>query len=541
MAEVDNATVITPTLSTAVNFNIHPVVEVENAGHAFNPLVGYWLSDPLVLPGDPVTGSVVRWVDDIPPGCTVTVQTSINNGLTWDLATNDQPIPRLLEGDTVTQAVQAKITMTRGVAPSLFPSPSLFPGPSLFPSGGSPTVSYFEMDVSVDASIDEVVPIGLGVIDQVTTHALGGSQGGGSTTDSSSSTAVISTGGGQTGGGISIKIHCNDLSYLVKRNTWEQPFTLPSGLLYTDAIKAMIQNRLPSQTQFNITTSTATTPLLVYGASQGGDPMQDISELAGAVGYEVFFDATGVCVIRPIPDPSVGDPVWAFDETVVPLVVEAMNDLSAEQTFNDIIVVGQSTSSENPFSAEAFDNDPASPTYILGPFGRVSQRVTSSLITSQYQAQSMAYAALYASLGAANTVTLTVVPMPALEPGDIIRIVCSDVKVSGTYMINSMLTPLSPAHPQTLTCFRQSTSGTLGLAGAFSVGDAVTVSGSSVITSGNANFTQGDVGASIYGSGIPVNATIISVTNPTTAVMSANATASATDVYIVVSVASGTL
>jgi hypothetical protein len=398
------------------------------------------------------------------------------------------------------------------------------------------------MDVSVDASINEVVPIGLGMIDDITTHALGGSSGGGSTTNSSSSTAVISQGGGQTGGGISIKVHCNDLSYAIKRNTWEQPFTVPSGLLYTDAIKAMVQNRLPSQTQFNLSTTTATTPLLVYGVGQGGDPMQDIQELAGAIGYEVFFDPTGVCVVRPIPDPGVGDPVWYFDETIVPLVAEAEFDLSSEQTFNDIVVVGQSTSSENPFSAEAFDNDPNSPTYILGPYGRVSQRVTSSLITSQYQAQAMCYAALYASLGAANTVTLNVVPMPALEPGDIINIVCSNVKANGTYMINSMVTPLSPAYPQQLTCFRQSTSGTLGLAGAFGFTDGVVVEGSDVVTSNTANFTSGDVGASIYGTtGIPVNATIISVTNPTTAVMSANATASGTDVYIVVSVGSGTL
>jgi hypothetical protein len=130
--------------------------------------------------------------------------------------------------------------------------------------------------------------------------------------------------------------------------------------------------------------------------------------------------------------------------------------------------------------------------------------------------------------------------MAALEPGDLILIVCSDVKANGIYMINSMVTPLSPAYPMTLTCFRQSTSGTLGLAGAFGFTDGITINGSNVITSNSADFTSGDVGASVYGNGIPVNATISSVTNSTTAVMSANATASATDVYIVVSVGSGT-
>jgi hypothetical protein len=452
---------------------------------------------------------------------------------TYDTSVSTSQSPVVTQSSSAYQSVGALVFAE---APG-----GLFPSPSLFPSGSPPSVSYFELDVSVDASVDELVPIGVGMIDDVTTHATAGTSGSGSTTNVSTSTSVVSQGGGQFGGGVAIKVHANDLSYAIKRNVWQQPFTVPSGLLYTDAIKAMVEDRLPSQTAFNLSTTTATTPLLVYGASQGGDPWQDIMELAAAIGFEVFFDATGVCVVRPIPDPGIGDPVWAFDENLVPLVAEAEFDLSSEQTFNDIVVVGQSTSSANPFSGEAFDNDPNSPTYILGPYGRVTQRVNSSLITSQYQAQAMAYSALYASLGAANTVTLTTVPMPALEPGDIILIVCSDVKANGTYMINHLEMPLSPADPAIYTCFRQSTSGTLGLAGAFGVTDGVTISGSAVITSESAGFTAGDIGASVYGVGIPVNATIISITDSDTAVMSANATASNTDVYLVVSVGSGTL
>lgn len=541
MAEVDVASSITASVSTAVTYAIGPAFEVNTAAQVFNPSIGYWVSDPVVLPGNAVTGSVVRWNAIIPDGSTVTVETSINNGASWDLAINDQSVPRLRVGDTSTKSVLARITFTRSVFPTLFPGLTLYPSPTLYPTGSPPMVTYFELDVSVDASINEVVPIGFGMIDDVNVHSVGGSAGSGSSTNSANSTAVISRGGGQSGSGTSIKIHANDMSYAIRRNVWQQPFSLPGGTLYTDAIKAMVQNRLPSQTAFNLATTTEVTPLLLFGAKDGGDPWQDIEELAGAIGYEVYFDPQGVCVVRPIPDPSSNEPVWSFDENFVKLVAEAESDFSSEQTFNDIVIVGQSTSSENPFSAEAFDNDANSPTYILGDYGRVSEKVTTSLVTDPYQAQAMAYAALYASLGAAQTVKLTVVPNPALEPGDIVKVVCSNVKVSGTYMINSMTTPLSQGSPQILTCFRQSTSGTLGLAGAFSVTDAITTNGSTVITSATANFTAGDVGASVYGNGIPVNATIASVTNSTTAVMSATATATATGVYVVVSVGSGTL
>jgi hypothetical protein len=422
----------------------------------FNATTGYWITDPFVLSGAPVTGSMVRWSAVTPPNTSVTVQTSINNGASWDLASANEPVPRLAEGDTTTQFVLAKVTMTRA-APTLFASPTVFASPTLHPSGSPPKLLSFELDVSTDTSVDELVPIGFGMVDKVTVHATAGTTGSGSSTNVAGSTGVIGQGGGQTGGGTAILVHVNDMSYAIKRNVWQMPYTVPSGENYGAAIQAMVLDRLPSQTAFNIVSTTLICPLLVYGVQQGGDPWQDIQELAQAIGYEAFFDAVGTFVCRPVPNPQTGVPVWVFDETAVQVISEAELELSSEQTFNDIVVVGQSTASANPFSAEAYDDNPASPTYVLGPYGRVSQRLIFSLITSQEQAQNTANVALYNSLGAAHTVTLTVVPMPALEPGDIIQVNCSNVNANGTYMINSMTTPLSPADPQQLVCFKQST------------------------------------------------------------------------------------
>lgn len=67
-----------------------------------------------------------------------------------------------------------------------------------------------------------------------------------------------------------------------------------------------------------------------------------------------------------------------------------------------------------------------------------------------------------------------------------------------------------------------------------SVSDGVTNSTSTTVTSASANFTSADVGQKISGSGIPSNTTIASVTNSTTAVMSAAATASATGVALTI-------
>jgi hypothetical protein len=66
------------------------------------------------------------------------------------------------------------------------------------------------------------------------------------------------------------------------------------------------------------------------------------------------------------------------------------------------------------------------------------------------------------------------------------------------------------------------------------VADAVTTSGSATVTSATAAFTSTDVGRSISGTGIPAGATIASVTNGTTAILSANATATGSSVSITV-------
>jgi Putative phage tail protein len=441
--ESDTTVAATGSTTTTVVATARPATERDTVGTAFNPLQGYWISDALVLPGTPVTSSVVRWVATTPPGTSVTVATSINNGASWDTATNNALIPRLLEGDTTTVTVLTKITLTRASA-----------------LGAAPEVSSLYVAVSTNTSTDELVPVAYGVIDKVTVHATAGTTGSGSTSGAVSSSAVISTGGGQTGGGTSITVHAVDLSLVVKRNVWQQPYTVASGLNYGAAAQAMVLNRAPSQTAFSLASTQEQTPLLVFGTTQGGDPWQDVRELAQAIGFECFFDPTGTFVFRPVPDPRYGIPVWTFDETANPTVSEAVRELGSDQTFNDIVVIGASTSSANAVSAEAFDNDPASHTYVLGPFGRVSQRLTFPQITTQSAAQAAANAALYNSLGGSDQVTITCVPMPALEPGDIVKINVSDVRVNGTYMINSMTTSLSPADPQELVCFRQSTSTT---------------------------------------------------------------------------------
>jgi hypothetical protein len=59
------------------------------------------------------------------------------------------------------------------------------------------------------------------------------------------------------------------------------------------------------------------------------------------------------------------------------------------------------------------------------------------------------------SIGNAENVELSVVPNPAIEPGDVITVTIGELKITGTFMVNDVQTPLSAAEAQTLTVYRQ--------------------------------------------------------------------------------------
>ena len=438
MSETDTASAATPSISTAVTFAVKPAAEVDAAAQAFNPLFGFRISDPLFLPGTPVVSSVVRWSATTPAaGSTVKVETSINGGASWDLATNGAAVPRLNAGDTTTKQVQTRVTLTRVNA-----------------GDATPRVQNLLLEVVTDASTDELVPLAYGMVTKVETTSIGGTGIGAG--GAGGGPGVTGRGGGQYGGGPSIKISGVDLSRSISRNVWQQPYVVPEGLTYDQAASAMVANRLTGQTDFSVTSVPQIVPLLVYGLQQGTDPWQDIRELAQAVGCEVYFDPLGAFVFRPVPDPRRTPAVWTFDDTVNPVVVKAVRQLTDEQTFNYIVVKGEATSVSNPVAAIAFDNDPSSPTYIGGAYGEVVEYVTMPQVITQDQAQAAANAILANSLGVSDTVTLTGVAMPAIEPGDIVRVVSTDVRANGVYLVNQVTTPLSPASPQELVCYRQS-------------------------------------------------------------------------------------
>jgi hypothetical protein len=185
-------------------------------------------------------------------------------------------------------------------------------------------------------------------------------------------------------------------------------------------IARLIGEVLPDVAVSDFTGSTASTPKRFWEEDRWGA----IDELAKAIGAEVFFDPDGDAVIAPVP--SIDDvAVWWADAGETGVLLEANLESTREGTYNGVRASGEGGDTA-PVSAFVTDDDPTSPTYWGGGFGQKPRFYVSPLITTTAQATSAATAMLNRVRGLNRQLELDLVPNPALEAGDVIRVVFPD-------------------------------------------------------------------------------------------------------------------
>ncbi|MFF7308184.1 DUF5047 domain-containing protein [Streptomyces sp. NPDC008137] len=158
-----------------------------------------------------------------------------------------------------------------------------------------------------------------------------------------------------------------------------------------------------------------------------GDPWAGCQEIAAAAGAEVYANADGVFVIRVLPDLATVDPVWAVEATEGGVYISGNRAMSSQGVHNGWLARGESTSdSVAPVSYLATDSDPNSPTYWGGPYGRRPGFHSSSTLTTLAACQNAARLKLAAARAPNASGDISSLPNPALEPGDILRVMHED-------------------------------------------------------------------------------------------------------------------
>lgn len=252
-----------------------------------------------------------------------------------------------------------------------------------------------------------------------------------------------------------------DRSKMIQRAALESPKDY-SGKFVQTVITEVAEEALPLvDVQFEVGLAD---PRLPGGSVFEGSRLEIIQTCCESMGAEFYFDPQGVLQVVSIPDPTATAEaaVWEFNvgegfseiqgipgaETLVSrpegILIGATRSVGRESTYNAVVVFGSAPSSTvgQPY-AIAYDNDPGSPTYYNGPFGKSVKRTDNQLLTTTAQCADAAVAELKNNLGLARSIEFTAVGNPALEASDYVLFTFSD-NVQEVHLLDSYDYPLGP-------------------------------------------------------------------------------------------------
>lgn len=244
-----------------------------------------------------------------------------------------------------------------------------------------------------------------------------------------------------------------DRAQQIARNTWPDTWIINAGAQIPQAIHDLIDDRRPGLT-YNLAASDHLTHRTILGDTRAGttSPWADAHRLATAAGHDLYFDRNGTCTTAPIAaNTTITE---ELHEGVDCTITSLARNFTSDGAYNGVIAIGENSDGP-PVRAAVWDEDPASPTYHAGPFGKRPYTHTSPKIRTQAQAETVARLLLRRFLGRADTITITTTPDPARDVDDLITLARAPIKLSGTYRISALSTPLKYSETQSLTARRE--------------------------------------------------------------------------------------
>lgn len=246
--------------------------------------------------------------------------------------------------------------------------------------------------------------------------------------------------------GLTVTLTGYDRSRQISRAALRTPLTLAANLTAPAAITQVLDavaSQFVSLFAPNLDGVIGTAELPALSWNAGSDPWKAITDIAAAVGGQALFDVNGLLVVRTVPDPSTTAVSDTYSEGAGAKLIDSKRRFDDQYVVNDWIVNGQS-SSTNPSTGEAYDSNPASPTYV-DSFGWVTKVQSSSLVSTDAQAQAMAQGLLMGTTGLVQDVQFDGWVNPALDGDDVVQITRKASNIDGLYSIQTLQIPLTAA------------------------------------------------------------------------------------------------
>ena len=175
------------------------------------------------------------------------------------------------------------------------------------------------------------------------------------------------------------------------------------------------------------------------------DRYKFLLDVAKALGKVLYWDYEGK--LRVEDATAAVSSAAAFDVTPGELgvLVSMQHARTREGVYNAYVVTGEAPGDQPAVRAVARDMSPTSPTYWLGPFGQVPAFFSSPFITDVSQAAAAGSALLARNLGLPYAVSFGMVPNPALEPLDVVRVSYRDDAQVQLHVLEKLNIPLTAA------------------------------------------------------------------------------------------------
>lgn len=199
---------------------------------------------------------------------------------------------------------------------------------------------------------------------------------------------------------------------------------------------------------------TATSSLLTTDHIMTDDRIKFLRELLTSYGKVFYFDYAGRFVAKTQPT-SASATVFTVNAGRNGVLCSISRAVSRDGVYNAVVATGESIGEAAPVRSVVYDAVSTSPTFFFGPFGRVPRFFASSFMTTVQQCYDAGTALLAQSTGLPYVVDLGIVPNPALEGWDVIRVEYSDQSAPEIHIVDTIRYPLSVDESMALSSRKQ--------------------------------------------------------------------------------------
>lgn len=237
----------------------------------------------------------------------------------------------------------------------------------------------------------------------------------------------------------------------VNRARFPQPRTFAAGTL----IKSMISTLL-SEVLGPVTVTATSLATLPSTAVLEKDRLGEIASAAASIGAIVYVDPNGIPVLADMPTIAT-TAVWNVDAGTSGVLYSAARKRATDTVYSAVSASQSNVDGTTPFVPQvAYDTDPNSPTYYLGPFGLVTFYMSSDKFQNASQALTAALARLPLVTATRAEFDLTAECNPALSAWDTISVALprrtrDQAGVTERHMIAQFSIPLTPDGIQSIS------------------------------------------------------------------------------------------